>query len=119
MPSITYTVEKETDGFWRTAEFAVEFTASRYYPATYDDPAEGGEIEVGEITLDRLVDENSDDVELTDAIKSNLVEWVTQNHLADIETECFECDVEEDFDFDWHQRDRDDRADFPERYQFA
>jgi hypothetical protein len=47
--STTHTMQFEVErnlGEWYAVDVTVEYTATPFYPATWDDPAEGGEIEI-------------------------------------------------------------------------
>jgi hypothetical protein len=54
----TATWHDETDT--RLVTLEVDFNQSRYYPATWESQAEGGEIEVTEISLDEYYEYNED-----------------------------------------------------------
>lgn len=60
-------------------EVQVEYSITPYYPATYDDPAEGGEVEiVGAWTKG---DDGADvKVTLTDAEDEKFSQWIAENH---------------------------------------
>lgn len=65
----------------------VEYMISPFYPATWDDPAEGGEVEIIASWID-LATENgvcllSVPVTLTDAEKSKFSQWISENHDHD------------------------------------
>lgn len=77
----TYYVEREIsmpgmeDHDWQEIPLCVEYTRSRYYPSTYFDPAEGGEIEIVSV---RTAD--GDRIELDDAEHDACVQWLHDHH---------------------------------------
>lgn len=56
---------------------SVDFSATRYYPATWDDPAEGGEIEIEEVHSDE------GKIELSPEEHDALTRWLAENFEDD------------------------------------
>jgi hypothetical protein len=56
----------------------IEYTITPYYPATWDDPAEGGEVEIqGAYTKDGLP------YPWTDRQDAEWCDWISENHKDD------------------------------------
>jgi len=65
--------------FYNGFELAVTFNVSKYYPATLEDPAKGGEVDIQEIFLDDfnivdLLEPQLDDI--ADQLEINLYDYV-------------------------------------------
>lgn len=90
---------------WVTIEvYVTNISFSRYYPATYENPAEGGDLENYDIEGVDVYDEDGDAIPITDSQMKKIVEWA--HGRSDLEDAIHSADYD-DYDYD----DRHDRYD--------